>query len=241
VTESPPARQLFKERIQTPVAPVRQQLVSQIRDLITSGDLISGSRITERELTEQSGASRTVVRESLRQLETEGFLRRERSRLVVAGVTLAEALEIYAIRASLEGLAAAACARRGSDRVIAELRRIEQRFREAITLGEVERGLAIKEELYGLIYEGSELAIVASTMQTLQARVRSMRATSLARPGRGAKSIAEIERLVDAIEARDPGAARAAASDHVRAAATVLADADGTDGWFTDGFSLLTD
>jgi len=234
------ATQLFKE-IRTPVAPVREQLVNQIRELITSGELTSGRRITERELTEESGASRTVVRESLRQLEAEGLLRRERSRLVVAGVTLDETLEIYAIQASLEGLAASACAQRASDSVVAEIRQAEVRFQDTIALGDLEGALALRDELYGLIYAGSGLAIVASTMRNLQARVRSMRGAPLADPAKAAETAAEIRRLVAAIEAHDPVEARAAAGAHVRSAATVLVDTDIADDRVAGDLSLLSE
>lgn len=211
-------------RIQTPIAPMRELLVRQLRALIGSGELSSGRRITERELIEQSGASRSVVRESMIQLEAEGLLQREGSRIVVASLSREEAFEIYAIRASLEPLAAALCAKRAPEKLLTDLRSTETRFLAAIEEEGLDLALRVKEELYTLIYQGAQLPIVAATMQPLQTRVQQMRSTSFRRPNRALDSAAEIKRLIDAIVGRDPVEAAAAARAHVRAAAGVLDD-----------------
>src|SRR5687767_14131474 len=58
--------------IQKLAAPLRQQVLDGLRQAIISGRLAPGQRLTERELTEMMGVSRTVIREALRQLESEG-------------------------------------------------------------------------------------------------------------------------------------------------------------------------
>ena len=49
-------------------------MLEALRSAIGSGDLAPGQRLTERELIEMTGVSRTVIRESLRQLEAEGLI-----------------------------------------------------------------------------------------------------------------------------------------------------------------------
>ena len=58
--------------IRKSAAPLRHQVLDFLRQSIISGRLAPGSRLVERELIEMMDVSRTVIREALRQLETEG-------------------------------------------------------------------------------------------------------------------------------------------------------------------------
>ena len=53
---------------------LREQIVSSLRDSIIKGDLLPGQKLTEPELADRLGISRTPIREAFRQLESEGFL-----------------------------------------------------------------------------------------------------------------------------------------------------------------------
>src|SRR4051812_16406381 len=86
--------------------PKHAQVAEFIREGILSGQFLAGSRITERQICEETGASRSSVREAIRLLETEGYLTSIPNRgSVVATLTAQEAAEIYQVRAVLEGLA----------------------------------------------------------------------------------------------------------------------------------------
>ena len=61
-------------RIERSAAPLRQNVVDALRTAIVEGRLAPGARLTERELIEMTGVSRTVIREALRQLESEGVV-----------------------------------------------------------------------------------------------------------------------------------------------------------------------
>ena len=93
--------------VQRHAAPLRQQVVEALRLAIIDGRLAPGARLIERELTEMLRVSRTVIREALRQLESEGLIAIVPNKgPVVRALTLAEAKDLYQIRAVLEGLAA---------------------------------------------------------------------------------------------------------------------------------------
>ena len=49
-------------------APLRQQVLDELRRSIIEGEIAPGSRLIERDLCTRLGVSRTVVREVLRQL-----------------------------------------------------------------------------------------------------------------------------------------------------------------------------
>src|SRR6201996_7033064 len=88
------------------VAPVREQVLDQLRDAIVRQRLAPGQRLIERELTEQTGVSRTTIREVLRELAAEGLVVSVPNKgTVVASVSLARAAELYEVRAVLESMA----------------------------------------------------------------------------------------------------------------------------------------
>ena len=60
-------------RVGRVAAPLREQVVDVLRQAILDFRLKPGQRLIERELVEQTGVSRTTIREVLRQLAAEGL------------------------------------------------------------------------------------------------------------------------------------------------------------------------
>ena len=90
--------------------------IVRIRELILSGALPPGSRVTEIGLAERLNVSRTPVRNVLPALAREGLLEPVGRRgYAVRGFTLVESLEALDVRAMLEGFAARRVAEAGAD------------------------------------------------------------------------------------------------------------------------------
>ena len=84
-----------------------------IRDRIIDGRLATGSRIREREVTEQLGVSRVPIREAFPRLEAEGYIRTLPHRgALVAPMEHSDIVELFEVRACLETLAARLAATR---------------------------------------------------------------------------------------------------------------------------------
>ena len=62
-------------RVEKVAAPLRHGVTESIRYAIALGRFKSGERLPERALCEMTGVSRTLVREALRQLESEGLIK----------------------------------------------------------------------------------------------------------------------------------------------------------------------
>src|SRR6202158_526809 len=102
--------------IERSAAPLRRQVLDELRQSIIAGRLAPGSRLIERELIAMMGVSRTVIRDALRQLESEGLIAIIPNKgPVVRELTLAEAKDLYSIRAVLEGLAAGVCGEKAAE------------------------------------------------------------------------------------------------------------------------------
>ncbi|WBX85422.1 GntR family transcriptional regulator [Sphingosinicella microcystinivorans] len=111
----------------------------EIKSRILSGLLQPGVQLREEELAALCGVSRTPVRDALKRLEAEFFIRRtDAARTFVCDWSLDDIDEMFALRGMLEGHAAARCAARMDRTDLCELQAINDRLAEALrTPGEV--------------------------------------------------------------------------------------------------------
>jgi DNA-binding GntR family transcriptional regulator len=211
--------------VERPERLLRDRVTDAVREAITRGDLEPGRRLTERELGELTGVSRTSLREALRSLQAEGLVERTGTRGLQVAVLTAEVVsELYDVRAPLEAAAVELCVRNASDAQIAALR-------AAITPAdplELDDQLALTRTFYDLLLEAAGNSILQQMFASIEARIHALRRLSLRIGGRGQASHQELLEIVDLIEQRNGPAAAAAAHAHVVAAKTAaLAALDG--------------
>jgi len=195
-------------RINKTAASLRQQVIESLRAAVISGGLSPGQRLTERELTERLGVSRTVLREALRQLEAEGLIEVIPNRgPVVRALTAEEAKDIYRIRAVLQGLAAREFVEHATPANLDALRQALDAVVAAYDAGDAERTVATKTAFYEALYDGAASDTLSSMLATLHARMWRWRALGLAHPMRSAErsreSIENLRAIVAAIESHD--------------------------------------
>ena len=217
-----------KLKLKRSAAPVREQVLEALRREIIEGRFEPGRRLTERELTELLGVSRTVLRESLRQLESEGLVSLIPNKgPVVRALSVDEARELYRIREALEGLAARLFSEQSAPDQIAALERTFDTVEAAYRSGEPADILAAKNDFYETMHKGAGSEILSKMLGTVLAQIWRWRALGLTHPmrseDRSAESVRNLRELVDAIKAADEeGAERAAKKDVRLAAAEVL-------------------
>jgi DNA-binding GntR family transcriptional regulator len=86
---------------------VRARAANELRDRILTGRLRPGTRLALDEITEEFGTSRTPVREALLELSYEGLVAvNPRSGITVLGITPEDAVDNFAVLATLSGKAA---------------------------------------------------------------------------------------------------------------------------------------
>jgi GntR family transcriptional regulator, trigonelline degradation regulator len=207
----------FSLRVGRVTAPLREQAAQVIRRAILEFRFKPGQRLIERDLIEQTGVSRTTIREVLRQLAAEGLVTTiPQKGVVVVSLTEEEVADLYEVRVLLESFVGRRFAQRATDEQVKELRAgFKELSRSLRGSKDIQERLAAKDRFYDLLLEGAGNPQVRALLGSLQERVRLMRARSLSQPGRVKKTLKEIEAIVDAIEARDPDAAAAASEHHV--------------------------
>lgn len=214
--------------VQKFAAPLRQQVLDSLRQAIIDGRLAPGARLTERELTEMLGVSRTVVREALRSLEAEGLVHVIPNKgPVVRELSRAEAEDLYQIRAVLEGLAARLFVEHATDERVTELAQALDVVIAAYDSGDAARVLETKNRFYDVLFAGAGSETLSSMLATLHARIWRWRALGLTHPGRSSdrsrESISGLRDMLAAIRRRDAVEAERLTRDEAhRAAAEVM-------------------
>jgi DNA-binding GntR family transcriptional regulator len=214
--------------IKKAAAPLRRQVLDELRQSIISGRSAPGTRLVERELIEMLGVSRTVIREALRQLETEGLVAILPNKgPIVRELTASEATDLYSIRAVLEGLAARLFVKNASNSQVEELERALDQTDHAYQSGNPELILETKNRFYDVLFDGAQSETLSSMIAMLHTRIWRWRALGLSHPRRAdhrwEESISGLRAMVTAIKNRDGDLAEKFIRDEVnRANAEVM-------------------
>ena len=203
-----------------------------IRSMILSGELQPGSQIGEEALAEFCGVSRTPVRDALRRLEAEMFIRRSESqRSFVADWSLDDLQEAFHLRAMLEAHAAKRAAPRVTWDQLAKLRTHNEQLKQAIdqNIPDVPRFLDHNRQFHAIILEaaGSQrLAAMLSQVTEQPVVLRTARQYDLENLRR---SHHEHDELLIAFDNRDGEWAAAVMTAHIRRAFHAYAEAHSGD------------
>jgi DNA-binding GntR family transcriptional regulator len=186
-----------------------------LRREIVEGRFAPGRRMREIELSEWLGVSRTPLRQALARLEVEGLLvMTARTGLVVASLDEEAMAELYDMREALEGAAAALAARHAGPRDVAALRALVETERRlsADPAVRAEHNLAFHQAIYAAAHN----RFLVKSLHALHDAIALLGPTTFAVEGRPKQAEREHARIVDAIAARQPAEAEAAAREAAR-------------------------
>ena len=214
--------------IRKSAAPLRREVVDALRLSIVRGQLSPGERLIERQLISMTGVSRTVIREALRQLESEGLVDVVPNKgVIVRKLTIDEAHDLYAIRAVLEGLAARMFVEKANQNHIHNITRELEATIEAYRVGNPEKTIESKNRFYKALFAGAQSETLSSMIDALHARIWRWRVLGhshpLRSPGRSEETIRALQDLTEAVSARDSERAeKIAHNEATKAAAKVM-------------------
>jgi DNA-binding GntR family transcriptional regulator len=192
-----------------------EQAYSRLRDAIHAGDLKPGDRLIEEKLGRMLGFSRTPVHEALARLESDGLARKDPSRgMVVVEFDASMIAELYAVRETLEGTAAALAARHASEGEIIALKQIADRDRG---LSQDPKRLASNNRIFhDALYRSAHNRYLLKTLKALYESMALVRTSLAYNPQRIKLTIEQHQRIVAAIERQDSKDAEELARTHVR-------------------------
>jgi DNA-binding GntR family transcriptional regulator len=221
LTRPLPARRILREDI-------RDQLIEEI----LNGRLSPGDRIVETRIAQQFGVSQAPVREALRDLELFGFIVSAPFRgAIVRKITTEELLQIYPIRAAIEGVAAREAATRFTERGLKNLDRLFLMMRKTAARGDLRGAIDADLAFHLAIVEASGNRLLNQFWERL--RLSTTTFITVLKSHRSLVEIADRHALViAALRTREPNEAERVMRHHIEEPGewlrAAMADADPT-------------
>jgi len=209
-----------KLRIKKPPPTLRQLALEKLRAAIHDFHFKPGERLVERDVCDQIGVSRSVIREVMRQLEAEGLVQTvPHQGPSVATLDIETAGEIYELRALLEAAAAQSAAQQAGAADIARMERSLDQIEAAYARTDFEAVLGATTDFYRTMFLCGHKHIAWDVVQRLNGRISWLRFLTISSSGRHLTGPTQLRKILAAIKSRNGAAAAKACRDHVATAA----------------------
>ncbi len=242
VPGEPPGTALFEQVEREPK--LSDKVAEMMLETILSRRLEAGARLpSERELGEQFGVSRTVVREAVRALAAKGVIEvRSGSGLRVASVgpaTVNESMSLYLrggqiefekvheVRSMLEVHIAGLAAERAADEDVATLAAVEAQMEAAI--GDADAAAVHDLEFHRVIARATHNDLYLVLMDSIGRSHLDIRRANLGGGHSGPATVKQHRAILAAIRDRDPVKARSAMTAHLQQVARIWRRAQGSE------------
>lgn len=193
-----------------------------IRDKIADGELPGGHRLKEAELVKLCAVSRTPVREALRRLESEGIVTiTPNAGAIVATWSASELADLFAVRAQIEGMAAAYAAQRRTAEDLDRLDALAAAFRASVEAPDgapdFDAITRLNSDFHHAILDvARSRALSAAAAQVMEAPIMLRTFRRYDRGGLDRSAAQHVE-IAQAIRVGDAEWARAVMQAHIRA------------------------
>ncbi|MEO0990416.1 MAG: GntR family transcriptional regulator [Pseudomonadota bacterium] len=190
-------------------------IVARLTEAVHEHRVLPGMKLSEDEVGEVFGVSRTIVRQALRALAHEGLVSIERNRgAFVAQPSVKEAREVFEARALLEPQTARAAAERATAADVGLLEQHIEREHAALDAGEAGQALKLSGRFHVEIARIADQRTIEAFVQQLVSRSSLIIALYWQRRTALCESNAH-HALVDAFRHRDPDRAEELMKGHL--------------------------
>ena len=189
---------------------------SELERMILAGELAPGAKLTEVALATRLGVSRGPLREAFRMLEEAGLVRTEKNRGVfVRDVPLAEAIEIFDLRAAMDELVGRRLAERITPVQLKEVRGLVDQMEQAVKAKDAHHYHLLNLHFHDRLVELAGNSKLTAIYRKLIKELSLFRRMNLADGGLLPVSVGEHRQIVRAIASGDADAAGRAMFAHV--------------------------
>ncbi|MDM8533740.1 GntR family transcriptional regulator [Clostridiaceae bacterium HSG29] len=156
--------------------PLGNIVYDSLKESILNGSLKPGERLMESKIADDLGVSRTPVREAIRKLEKEKYVKMvPRKGAYVEDLTKEDILEVIEIRVVLEGLAAELAARNITDEMKEKMKENVRKFNLASCKVDREELIVLDEVFHNMIYIASGNTKLNEIVKELQDQFQRFR------------------------------------------------------------------
>ncbi|MBL4598424.1 MAG: GntR family transcriptional regulator [Rhizobiaceae bacterium] len=189
------------------------QVYRALLERIRCGELEPGTRMREEDVAKLLDVSRTPVREALGRLQARGLIENANGGLAIVKLNRPQAMELYAMRANLEGAAARFAAENASAGEVAGLKHVCGLFSNY--QGNATDFAKVNKVFHEAIYEATHNRYLIKMLEDLNDSLALLRDTTFSVPGRAEAAKIEHENIYKAIEKGNADQAEQAARLHI--------------------------
>ncbi len=197
-----------------------------LREQILSGRMRPGTSLSENEIAQRLGVSRTPVREAFIRLESEGLLSvRPQVGTTVAPIDVDAVSDVQFMREAIECRTVALAAQRATPADARELRALLKAQARVAARGDHPAFVPLDDRMHQKLVAMAGRPRVWHAVEDAKAQLDRVRFLSLEDPAWLAAIHRQHEEIVDRVLAGDAAGAEAAMSRHLRAVFESIADA----------------
>ena len=186
---------------------------------ILAGALRPRDQISERDLVEQFGVSRTPVREAIKRLFERGLVESGPKGVAVVKELAADDLrKLYELRLQLESAAAALTAAHITPAELDELRRLNRQFAAALAKRDLVRMLEVRADFHAMLVGATRNRWLAEILVMLRDRAYVVRHLHWQDAERAGQTVALQDRMIEVLGRRDAKTYRELVVRQIRAA-----------------------
>ncbi len=213
------------------------RVVNEIQELIVSGRLDPGTKLPpERELAEEIGVSRTVIREAVHILVTKGLLEtRQGVGTIVRQVTRDQLVEplslllqtsdggisvehLHQVRCILEIEIAGLAALQATEEDVEELRRIVTEMEMRLAQDDLEAFAARDADFHQALAKTTRNPLLVVLLDSIRDLMQEVRLLVTRHPGLPQQVMPDHRKILERVIAKDPAGARQAMQEHLERA-----------------------
>lgn len=181
-----------------------EEVVDRLRRAIVDGDFGLGQELSERQLAETLGVSKTPVREALAQLRMEGLIRIYPQRgAAVFTLSGTEIRDICELRQALEAAALRYAVERNPNQLERDLAAVVRRMEAARGKGDDRGYLAADTAYHQVFFEACGNRYLADTYALNVGKIAALRTHLARKPDHTRRSFEEHVEMLDLVRARD--------------------------------------
>lgn len=181
-----------------------QEAADRIRELIEHGVLTAGEKISEKQLCDKFGISRTPLREALKVLTSEGLIEILPNRGArVSRLSFSDVQHTYDVMGALEGLAGEAACHRITDDELSTISQIHGQMLEHFHRQDLQAYFQANRQIHERILAASGNAVLLEMYNNLSQRIKRFRFTAEMSPEFWQKAVNDHEEMIKALQNRD--------------------------------------